>query len=119
MVSLAPSSRIHHIASSPEFLILQASRNNRHVSLRSSVAENNGPDLVIYNSLELDTCGDNIGLAGVGIGANSGATLLASAPPPIVGPNWNGETPSGISGVVRSTTNFAATMLRIFLNDTP
>jgi hypothetical protein len=37
----------------------------------------------------------------------------------IVGPNWKGETPSGISGVVRSTTNFAATMPRIFLNDTP
>ena len=37
----------------------------------------------------------------------------------IVGPNWKGETPSGISGVVRSTTNFAAKMPRIFLNDTP
>jgi hypothetical protein len=37
----------------------------------------------------------------------------------IVGPNWKGETPPGISGVVRSTTNFAATMPRIFLNDTP
>jgi hypothetical protein len=30
-----------------------------------------------------------------------------------------GRRPSGISGVVRSTTNFAATMPRIFLNDTP
>ena len=36
----------------------------------------------------------------------------------IVGPNWKGETPSGISGVVRSTTDFAVTMPRIFMNDT-
>jgi len=37
----------------------------------------------------------------------------------IVGPDWKGDTPAGITGVVRSTTNFAATMPRIFLNDTP
>ncbi len=37
----------------------------------------------------------------------------------IVGPDWKGATPAGISGVVRSSTNFAATMPRIFLNDTP
>jgi hypothetical protein len=36
----------------------------------------------------------------------------------IVGPDWKGTTPDGISGVVRSSTNFAATMPRIFLNDT-
>jgi hypothetical protein len=37
----------------------------------------------------------------------------------IVGPNWKGDTPSGIAGVVRSSTDFAVTMPRIFLNDTP
>src|SRR5271157_5459392 len=36
----------------------------------------------------------------------------------IVGPNWKGDTPAGINGVIRSSTNFAATMPRIFLNDT-
>ena len=37
----------------------------------------------------------------------------------IVGPNWKSETPAGIAGVVRSTTEFAAFMPRIFMNDTP
>ena len=37
----------------------------------------------------------------------------------IVGPNWKGETPAGIAGVVRSTTEFAAFMPRIFMNATP
>ena len=37
----------------------------------------------------------------------------------IVGPNWKGTTPDGINGVIRSSTDFAATMPRIFLNDTP
>ena len=37
----------------------------------------------------------------------------------VVGPDWKGETPSGITGVVRSTTDFAVTMPRIFMNDTP
>ena len=37
----------------------------------------------------------------------------------VVGPNWNGATPAGISGVVRSTTDFAVTMPRIFMGDTP
>jgi hypothetical protein len=36
----------------------------------------------------------------------------------IVGPNWKDATPSGIAGVVRSTTDFAVTMPRIFMNDT-
>jgi hypothetical protein len=36
----------------------------------------------------------------------------------VVGPNWKGETPAGIAGVVRSSTNFAVTMPRIFMNDT-
>lgn len=37
----------------------------------------------------------------------------------IVGPNWKGDTPAGIAGVVRSTTDYAVTMPRIFMNDTP
>ncbi|MGA3212657.1 MAG: DUF1254 domain-containing protein [Terriglobales bacterium] len=36
----------------------------------------------------------------------------------IVGPNWKGAIPPGIAGVVRSSTDFAVTMPRIFLNDT-
>jgi hypothetical protein len=36
----------------------------------------------------------------------------------VVGPNWNGATPAGIVGVVRSTTDFAVSMPRIFMNDT-
>jgi hypothetical protein len=37
----------------------------------------------------------------------------------IVGPDWKGETPAGIAGVVRLSTNFGIAMPRIFLNDTP
>jgi hypothetical protein len=37
----------------------------------------------------------------------------------VVGPNWAGDAPAGIAGVVRSSTNFAVAMPRIFLNDTP
>ena len=37
----------------------------------------------------------------------------------VVGPNWKGATPAGIAGVVRSSTDFAVTMPRIFMNDTP
>ena len=37
----------------------------------------------------------------------------------VVGPGWKGTTPDGFAGVVRSTTNFAVTMPRIFMNDTP
>jgi hypothetical protein len=37
----------------------------------------------------------------------------------VVGPNWKGETPAGIAGVVRSSTNFAVTMPRIFISDSP
>ena len=37
----------------------------------------------------------------------------------VVGPNWKGETPAGIAAVVRSSTNFAVTMPRIFMADTP
>jgi hypothetical protein len=37
----------------------------------------------------------------------------------IVGPNWKGNTPTGIAGVVHSTTEYAVTMPRIFMDDTP
>ncbi len=37
----------------------------------------------------------------------------------IVGPDWKGDIPSGIAGVVRSSTDFAAIMPRIFMDDTP
>jgi hypothetical protein len=37
----------------------------------------------------------------------------------VVGPNWKSATSAGIAGVVRSTTDFAVTMPRIFTNDTP
>ena len=33
--------------------------------------------------------------------------------------NWKGTTPAGFNGVISSSTDFAATMPRIFLNDTP
>ena len=36
----------------------------------------------------------------------------------VVGPDWKGETPAGIAGVVRSTTEFAVAMPRIFMDDT-
>ena len=36
----------------------------------------------------------------------------------VVGPNWKGATPAGIAGVVRSTTDFAVAMPRIFMDDT-
>ena len=37
----------------------------------------------------------------------------------VVGPDWKGATPAGVAGVVRSTTDFAVAMPRIFMNDTP
>jgi hypothetical protein len=36
----------------------------------------------------------------------------------MVGPNWQGETPAGITAVVRSSTELVASAPRIFLNDT-
>jgi len=36
----------------------------------------------------------------------------------IVGPDWKGETPSGITAVVRSSTPLAFTVPRIFMDDT-
>jgi hypothetical protein len=37
----------------------------------------------------------------------------------LVGPNWKGATPAGIAGVVRSSTDFAVAMPRIFMSDSP
>lgn len=36
----------------------------------------------------------------------------------IVGPNWKGETPSGIAAVVRSSTTVVAAAPRVFMDDT-
>jgi len=36
----------------------------------------------------------------------------------MVGPNWKGETPPGITAVVRSSTRFAFAVPRIFMDDT-
>jgi hypothetical protein len=37
----------------------------------------------------------------------------------LVGPDWKGTVPNGINGVLRSSTNLAATFPRIFQDDTP
>lgn len=37
----------------------------------------------------------------------------------LVGPNWKGDTPSGIKGVFRSPTDLAAVFPRVFQDDTP
>src|SRR6185295_11954542 len=37
----------------------------------------------------------------------------------IVGPNWNGQTPSGIEAVVKSSTNVVSAAPRIFMDNTP
>jgi hypothetical protein len=37
----------------------------------------------------------------------------------MVGPDWKGETPSGIAAVVRSSTSSAFAVPRIFMDDTP
>ena len=36
----------------------------------------------------------------------------------VVGQNWKGTPPAGIAGVIRSTTDFAVAMPRIFMDDT-
>jgi hypothetical protein len=36
----------------------------------------------------------------------------------IVGPDWKGDTPKGITGVLRSNTNMACVVPRIFMDDT-
>jgi hypothetical protein len=37
----------------------------------------------------------------------------------MVGPNWMGSPPAGITAVVRSSTNSAFVVARVFMNDTP
>jgi len=37
----------------------------------------------------------------------------------LVGPNWKGETPTGITAVLRSSTTVVFTVPRIFMDDTP
>src|SRR5450631_2668724 len=37
----------------------------------------------------------------------------------LVGPDWKGEAPAGITGVVRSSTNLVMAIPRIFMDDTP
>jgi Protein of unknown function (DUF1254) len=37
----------------------------------------------------------------------------------MVGPNWKGETPAGITAVVRSSTSLVFVIPRIFMDDTP
>ena len=37
----------------------------------------------------------------------------------VVGPNWKGETPKGITAVLRSSTTVVAASARVFMDDTP
>jgi hypothetical protein len=37
----------------------------------------------------------------------------------IAGPNWKGDVPQGIAGMVSSSTNYGVAMPRIFMNETP
>lgn len=54
---------------------------------------------------------DQFGELGKAYGTKSGFYLL-------VGPNWDGETPEGITAVIQSPTEFGFAGPRIFLNDT-
>ncbi|MFQ8433886.1 DUF1254 domain-containing protein [Amaricoccus sp. W119] len=54
---------------------------------------------------------DQYGQLGKPYGSKPGFYLL-------VGPNWNGEVPEGITGVMRSPTSLANAIPRIFQNDT-
>lgn len=54
---------------------------------------------------------DQFGELGKAYGTKAGFYLL-------VGPNWDGKTPEGITAVLQSTTEFAFAGPRIFLNDT-
>lgn len=54
---------------------------------------------------------DQIGHIGKPYGTEPGFYLL-------VGPSWDNETPEGISGIVRSSTNIANTIPRLFMDDT-
>lgn len=54
---------------------------------------------------------DQIGHIGKPYGTEPGAYLL-------VGPSWDQETPDGIAGVIRSSTDIANTIPRLFMDDT-
>jgi hypothetical protein len=54
---------------------------------------------------------DQFGELGKAYGTEPGFYLL-------VGPNWNGEIPEGITEVIRSSTEFGFAGPRVFLNDT-
>jgi hypothetical protein len=54
---------------------------------------------------------DQFGQLGKPYGSEPGFYLLA-------GPNWNGEVPQGITGVMRASTSLANAIPRIFMNDT-
>ena len=54
---------------------------------------------------------DQFGELGKAYGTQPGFYLL-------VGPNWEGEVPAGISAVIRSSTELAMTVPRIFMDDT-
>jgi len=54
---------------------------------------------------------DQFAQIGKAYGTKPGFYLMA-------GPNWTGETPAGITAVVRSSTELAASAPRVFLNDT-
>lgn len=53
---------------------------------------------------------DQFGELGKPYGTEPGFYLLA-------GPNWDGEVPDGVTGVVRSSTSLANAIPRIFMND--
>lgn len=54
---------------------------------------------------------DQFGQLGKPYGTKPGFYLL-------VGPNWKGETPEGITGIVRASTSLANIVPRVFMNDT-
>jgi hypothetical protein len=58
-----------------------------------------------------DARADQFGEIGKPYGTEPGFYLL-------VGPNWDGEVPAGITAVIRSSTELAMTVPRIFMDDT-
>ena len=58
-----------------------------------------------------DARSDQFGELGQAYGTKPGFYLL-------VGPNWDGEVPAGIAAVIRSSTELAMTVPRIFMDDT-
>ena len=58
-----------------------------------------------------DARADQFGELGKAYGTEPGFYLL-------VGPNWDGQVPAGISAVIRSSTELAMTVPRVFMDDT-